>query len=247
MESIRVIKTATNYERYIRSFYIFDCMLSGMDLTHPFGTRFEFDQNGIFNVSSSDIEILNDLIDNKLHGTPYKRTYDPYILDTFNLFCFQKEEISIRFPVLDKDFSELSFLIAGDLINYVNTPNDKVDGAANLLKPHIFKILPNIKRVTIQTTSYNIRSEYAVYKFVWSSFLSFIESGKSSVIYQIRARRRRSEDGIYSGVTWLEDVDCNSSKWTIHRSKEYNPLDYQYAVDILRIVNNGSNTVELRK
>eukprot|EP01083_Nonionella_stella_P092956 260337_1 len=215
LESIIVIKTTINHQKYFRPFYMFDCMLSGMS-----AVNFDFDihrdpRQDIFNVSAWDIEVLNDLIYHKLHGRPHKRKHDPYVVDTFNVFCFKKEDIHISFHFLARYFPELSDLITHPIINYgENGSGEEVDDTSNLLKPHIFQILPNVKKVTIHTTysttSYAdpSRFEYPEYKFLWSSFLSFIESGRSSVTYRVLALRRRIGPCMYSGVTWLEGIDC---------------------------------------
>eukprot|EP01084_Bolivina_argentea_P265350 449753_1 len=114
VQSVSIISTSQNFQHFFHAFYIFDAMISGYDMVNEqLQDNFKFDSDTMRNMSkkeiiqqrrdvmlikikSSDIKILEILINNKLNKNTSNSKFDPYVLDTFDLFVKQKTEIKIN-------------------------------------------------------------------------------------------------------------------------------------------------------
>eukprot|EP01084_Bolivina_argentea_P157565 274553_1 len=235
MQSVCIIETQQNFEIFFHAFYLFDCMLSGINMNAA-------DIYGI-KVTSVDFEILSKLMSNKLGNTCFQ--FDPYITNSFEIFLNRKTEISIEMVWLDKYFKNLTNLIMNDVmsfdINFLHTElitqkdsiskskdfslfdlmmNSKTN--CNLLKQQTFQLFPNIKKVTLYTTC---GPQNSTYVFSLLSFLSVIESCKPSVkiitIKESGTQTRRNPFWLLEMFSLSIKQAYNKQNWeielTIHR------------------------------
>eukprot|EP01084_Bolivina_argentea_P208698 355709_1 len=93
IESVIIIETTQNFENYFHTFYLFDCMLSGH-------CGIEISGGDVFEISTSDINILESLISSKVNQT--ECSMDNYIIDVFDSFVNKKTHIKIHMHDLHK-------------------------------------------------------------------------------------------------------------------------------------------------
>eukprot|EP01084_Bolivina_argentea_P260831 440607_1 len=153
---------------------------------------------------------------------------DKYIIDTFDLFLLKKTEIVIDIHEIGTYFKELSDLIMYQTERYENEESNNNNSYLNTINPRIFPMFVNLNKVVINTTDSKGSCEY---RFSLLSFLSSIQSYKSSIKYVIKAKRnsqwnKEHKKWEYYGTTWLNDfVDeaikqrFNDEKWNIDISK----------------------------
>eukprot|EP01084_Bolivina_argentea_P068582 124827_1 len=169
VQSIHLVETRQDFQDFAHAFYVLDHMLSAVSV----GSR------GI-HIPASDINILRVLITNKLNALSQKQTIhiDRYIIDTFDLFLNSKSEILIDIPELHTHFRKLEHLI----LDFENSDDDNK-------KISFLSLFPNLLQVRINTA-------YTT-TFDFDSFLSYIESEKSSIQYIIKAGRREVRNPQY--------------------------------------------------
>eukprot|EP01084_Bolivina_argentea_P021973 40817_1 len=248
MESVVIIETQNNYQQYFHALHIFDAMLSGVE-------------GDIINVLSSDVQILNELINHKLNIERSKKI-PKYVCDTFDLFCHKKETIEITIRWL-KYFKQLSHLIMHSVVNEgpkrtnknyatIRYTNNSVlkHKYKNILKPDKFRIFKNLKTIIVNTTYGNILQieEYPVYKFSLLLFLSFIQTVKPMKCEVIARRMYEGCDensfSIFSHEkTWIQNAmspsikdTFNEHKWNIEIITRQHPICKQRNImDVLII------------
>ena len=98
-------------------------------------------------------KILDKLIKHRLkqnENENEQELFDPYIIDTFNLFCDHKKIISINYAMLTTQYQTLRDLIMFPVIANRSMSASKDDPLnINLFKPFLFKIFPNLKEITM--------------------------------------------------------------------------------------------------
>eukprot|EP01084_Bolivina_argentea_P208979 356090_1 len=168
LASIRIIETTENFEKYLNVFYAFDGMLSYM----PCVPNYYLD--------SSHFRILDRLISNKLNET-ITFQFHQYIVDIFDLFLLTKTQVTFHMSSIcdfDKKLKGFSGLFFDRLVKNENKEYVDIDQSSNILKGEILSIFPNLSLVYIVLSH--------AYKFHLSSFLSSINSCKSSIKFKIR-------------------------------------------------------------
>eukprot|EP01084_Bolivina_argentea_P268313 455686_1 len=221
MQSVRIIETAANFKKFMHAFFVFDCMLSGL-LSECYG--------GDLSATSKDVKILEKFTNNKLNGTPL--SFDKYIVDCFDLYCYKKEEITIAFEWVEKRWKKISHLFVNNVVNEGYTRDSQRDNIKievsekcrndpdkNTLKPTVFKIFPNLKKISLKTTSdvtFISDGTYPNYVFLWSSLLSFIQNGPDTILYKIYASdpdETLNSDLHSSGfVAWFHDTEAKETQ-----------------------------------
>eukprot|EP01084_Bolivina_argentea_P263105 445202_1 len=196
IESITIIETAENFGTFFHSLYIFDSMISAVDV-------------GAIAISSSDTSILETAIKKRLDKTSYYS--NEYIDNVFDSFLSKKTQIKINIHYLSAYFKELSHLIVHDVENKTTgyNANEKL---MNVLNVETLSIFPNLNQVIIETTSYNYdTSTYNEYKCNLLVLLSSIQSSRSTIMYIIK--------GSGYPTTWLEEIFSSSIQDTFRNSK----------------------------
>eukprot|EP01084_Bolivina_argentea_P088958 160612_1 len=253
IETIRIIESGNNYKNFVHAFNVFDQMISGVD-------RDEYDEMGI---TATDSKILDEMINNKLRIKREKDKVidDKYIIDTFDLFLNSKTQIKIKLEDLDKYYKEINHLIMHSLVDegidwrgYNVREERKINNNSdidlvNVLNAKMLVIFPNLNEIEIYTTygSDIYYPGYPLYRFSLSSFLSSIQSSKSSIKYIINANREWSgeeetDKTQYPEASWLNNIVTpsiekafNSKNWTITQSVDTDWRGQINACDILTI------------
>eukprot|EP01083_Nonionella_stella_P174930 607746_1 len=118
-------------------------MINGSD---PLGS-------GLETISKRNLDLLHSLIDCEC-GTKEQRM-EPYVMETFHLFCLKKTQIIINLCFMDLYFKTLSSLIMNDIerdtVEVTNWSNDA--SCNNLFKNIIFLLFRNLKEIIIYTTA----------------------------------------------------------------------------------------------
>ena len=106
IESIIIVKNNLNYCQMMRTFYLFDAMLSGVNVR---GVEIKEQR--------SDFELLSTLIRSKLNSPDMMPTeLDPYLMNQWDLFLQTKTTIHLKLKVLDKHFKGLSKLVMSNVV-----------------------------------------------------------------------------------------------------------------------------------
>eukprot|EP01084_Bolivina_argentea_P120619 213819_1 len=187
--SIIIINTAQNFKDFFHAFYLFDCMISAVDI---------WDSN--ISITEKDNKILTKIISSKTNQTVHG--FEKYIENVFDLFCYKKTYITVNFHLLSQYFQKLS-----GLIMYINTNNS----LCNILKYEIISMFPNLKTVTL-----NIGIGSNVYEFDILEFLSMIKCSKSTIMYIIEDKTKRWAK---KSVTSSVKAEYNDNKWDIKYQK----------------------------
>eukprot|EP01084_Bolivina_argentea_P102153 183054_1 len=127
VSTVRIIKTNTNYELFIKPLYYLDCMVNGT----------EMDPNDPPNITSKDHTILSRLIKHEITNQT-KNIYEEYVHNTFKVWCNQKTRIIIDLFYLHTSFFALKQLIISD---------------ENLINSDILKLFKNIDAIIIHSAS----------------------------------------------------------------------------------------------
>ena len=107
------METRQNFLRFIKPLYLFDCMLSGM----------EMNRNNKPEIESKDLVILDKLIKHKLFIGNFINKYPKYINTTFDAFANHKTQIVLNLHFLDVFFSKMVSLITTNKMLYVKMVN----------------------------------------------------------------------------------------------------------------------------
>ena len=181
--SIRNMDTKENFEQLFHSLFILDCMLNGQEL-------YKYD----IDILDSDILLLNKLAKYSMGQIVTVKTIHDYILNTFKLFTFNKNHITINLYHINDKFQPLSHLciesgLKKTKYNEINSVlSTKIDGRFNLISSNIFHLFPNIKTITIYTTNnYALGCNSYIFNFFY--FLETIILSLSWTQIKIKANR----------------------------------------------------------
>eukprot|EP01084_Bolivina_argentea_P092022 165602_1 len=181
IESILIIESGKNFEKYFHAFYLFDAMISGVNMSDlELGDSFRGYYESQMDIISSDIVILEKLISN--HN---KDKFDPYIENVWHLFLNMKTQIIINIVYLRRYFGDLVHLILHSKIESNSKDfiwdNDTID-AADKVKEKIFIIFPNLNLVAINS-DLNLQDQNESFWEIFDSKKWNIECGKKESYY----------------------------------------------------------------
>ena len=218
MVSVRIRSTNKNFENFVNSLCYFDIMLSGGDLKN-YG-----------NIGNKDVLLIDDLINNVI-GKPRIRKYDVYIYDTFKCFIVNKQKIILNLHALYEvktDNKMIDLIMYGleqhNMMSELNQPKrrDSNDGT-NLFISEIFKVLKNIKNITIQSTDVN-----GIYCYPFSLLLLLNASTLVEKVI-VKAVRYCGEDS-WLGLLWnsssLEIKQQYQRNYNITKKRIKSNIDY---------------------
>ena len=176
MASIRIMRGSLNYKDWMHALFMFDAMVSGVHLPTK--------------IKKKDIRALKALINGTHKGI------HQYIINCFWLYCQKKTKIVIRTQNQEtlEDLVMTQVPIEGTKYNeetkewqIVNNVDQK-NTTSIVPKSILFDLFPNLERMTIM----NIKDGKKFRRFPLSSFLPFIECGKSPFVYEIGAKFDKS-------------------------------------------------------
>ena len=149
------------FSDHFHALYLMDCMVNGSNMR---GSKVR--------IEKKDVSILKKLIQYKLREKQdEKMSFDPFIHDTFHLFCIKKKQIIINMNQLDWYFKEygLSQIIVG----HIEEDGDAKKKKQNIVNVNIFELFENAKKVIIYSTD---KRGMTSYSFSLKSFLTLINS-----------------------------------------------------------------------
>ncbi len=157
---ILIVRTAKNYEKMIRALYLFDAMISGVDMD---GCPLKEEQ--------SDFDLLSELIEFTVNERGGGVTdFDSYLKNEWKLFIQNRTEITLKLYYLKHEFQSLSKLV---MFNVMYNSNKTANGKDNVLRPEWISMFPSLHSVTIRTGG--------VYKFRLEALLESMQSISPSI------------------------------------------------------------------
>ena len=142
--SIVIVKNAKNYRKMMRALFLFDAMISGVELGEESKIKAE----------AADYELLRKLIDSELNGgIGAIAEFDEYVKREWKLFLQSKEDVELNYYDISKDFKILSKLVVYNLVEYKK--NGAAKGNDNIFKAEWISLCPAVKSVFINAWSFN--------------------------------------------------------------------------------------------
>ncbi|MCP4477426.1 MAG: hypothetical protein GY818_04980 [Planctomycetaceae bacterium] len=159
--SITIVRTAKTYQKMMRALFLFDAMISGVDLRESPITE-----------NAADYKLISDLMEWTLNGGDGgSMELDLYLKNEWNLFRRNREEIKLNLRLMNRRLKSLSKLVMFNVVeNYKKTAN----GMDNVLKPEWIPIFPSLNTVEIDTNG-------DAFKFRFEALLESMQSIPSSV------------------------------------------------------------------
>ena len=196
--SIVIVKNAKNYHKTVHALYVFDAMLSGVACS---GSETQ--------VTDADIELISALMDLRMKGDDgsYSK-YDSYVIDEWDLFLVNKEEIRLDTYSLGNYFKSMSRLFMYNVRIY-NGGND------NLVKPEWLWMFPALERVRI--TAMNTR------RFGLQALLETAQAAPTSLNEFVV----QDETGHWAQKALTDDVSdaYDANGWSIVYDEQYDWKD----------------------
>eukprot|EP01083_Nonionella_stella_P205330 747807_1 len=191
IESIILIKTCDNFQKYLKSLFYFDAMINGSD---PLGSGYDkMSPNDLSKVVSR----LRKLIDTECGSS--KHQIEEYIINTFHLFCLKKRQIIINLCFMDLYFKALyPFIMNSVQRGDTHWQNDM--STTNLFKPTIFALFHNVKEIIIYTTASMVDDAHA-YSFSLKSLFLLISEVSIKLKIKIYAKQKNTVQR-----SWLFDA-----------------------------------------
>ena len=134
--SIVIVRSARNYAKMMRALYLFDAMISAVDLDRcPIKEK------------QSDFDLLSSLFDWTLSGGDAASSeLDSYLKNEWNLFLQKREEIKLNIYWMKRYLQSLSKLI---MFNVVRNEYETAKDQDNVLKPEWLSMFPSLRTVDI--------------------------------------------------------------------------------------------------
>ena len=150
IEAITLIETCTKFELCNEALFVFDAMLNASDLE----IMDYQNQDGIIykKIDKRCKYILEKLIKIRLKQVEVQKTkMNPYIVETFDLFCDQREEIVLNNTIINNQYKVIENIIMYPLeskhtMSIVSHPNKS---NYNLFKPVAFDLFPNLSEINL--------------------------------------------------------------------------------------------------
>lgn len=221
LESVRIVKTKTNFERRFQPLFRFDCMVTGTFMQSK------------KRKTSKDAETIENLIKHKLKINGYKNEYDEYINLTFEAFTDHKTQIVINPVFMTHQFDDLYPLMMHKISTQtnkqieINTKNDtNALNPTNIFKPVLFRLFKNVTQIIINSTQLN-PDLYVQHSIDLLSLLRIIETAKISpkTIITIKATHEY-EVSIPEKVETMEQckIEYVSNSWISNTWRKHSEL-----------------------
>ncbi len=193
---ILIVRTAKNYRKMIRALYLFDAMVSGVDMR---GCPLREEQ--------SDFDLLSELIEFTVNERGGGVTdFDSYLKNEWKLFIQNRTEIKLHLHQLKIHFQSLSKLV---MFNVVDNEKKTANGKDNVLRPEWISMFPSLHSVTIRTG-------YDDYKFRLEALLESMQSISPSITVSVEDRG----EWIQSAMTDEVSAAFDAAGWSLEYDKE---------------------------
>jgi len=134
LETVRVVETQNNYQRFLRAFHLFDLMLSG----------------DCEKVTKTDVRIVRGAVSEYL-GIE-SNGYHSFVNDTFRHFCARKTQIVLNLVDMDKGVKNNDFVsLVMNEVKRRSWYSDVSDDSVNLCKPVLFELFENVQELVVNT------------------------------------------------------------------------------------------------
>ena len=195
VESVSVIQTRKNYQKYFRIFYAFDLMLSG---SYQTGLKLE--------IASQDEQRLKWFIHkavNEVAGSDCDGVHDEYVIDTFNAYITNKRNIVINFDLMEEYYSKSLYQ---EIVHYLEVKNfyrsykykEPEDTSMNMIRwKRLFALFSSLETLTIYTTNNDAVSSYP---FSLKQFPSIFAEFECIKVVEIKAVHFRGNN------SWIHDA-----------------------------------------
>ena len=172
--SIVIVRSARNYAKMMRALYLFDAMISAVDLKKcPIKEK------------QSDFDLLSSLFDWTLSGGDAASSeLDSYLKNEWNLFLQKREYITLNIYYMSLYFESLPKLIMFNVV--LPGWNGAAKDQDNVLKPEWLSMFPSLRTVDI-----NMRSDY---KFRLEALLETMPLISPSISIVVRGYARYESD-----------------------------------------------------
>ena len=142
IESIVIAKTAKNYAKTMKAFYLFDAMLSGVYFGYDCPMKEE----------QTDCDLIFNLMDwtKKSDGMDAVHL-DFYLQNEWKLFLQNKEEIMLDLPWIDNYYKLMSKCVFHNVVNVMAVNYGTASGKHNVLKSEWISMFPSLRIVKIWT------------------------------------------------------------------------------------------------
>eukprot|EP01084_Bolivina_argentea_P260797 440542_1 len=160
IESIFIMNCGKNYQVFVHSLYILDCMLNGRGMTNRDV------------ITNKDIKIIK-----KLMSGHHK--FDNYVVDTFKTYCNNKNRIYIDLHYLEMYFGKIHHLIMESVEKIPDSIIVDQDSNQNLFRTELLNTFNNVNGIMIQASVWNDS-----WPFSLISLLKIVD--KSSSLKEIR-------------------------------------------------------------
>ena len=165
-------------------------------------------------VEKTHIKIIHTLVRGKVDGKDVSNKYHAFVRDCFDLFVYKKEVVVLRIGYLER-FEGLQELVVAPetIVRHRDAYSD--DYAMTVLRPRVFAMFGNLKRVVVDT-----RGAYGYHSYIvsLSRFLEFIQSVaalvRKDVCYEIRACPDKG-----ASTTWIDDAFTDSVRDAFRRKR----------------------------
>ena len=137
--SIVIVRSARNYAKMMRALYLFDAMISAVNVNPDYCPIKE---------KQSDFDLLSSLFDWTLSGGDAASSeLDSYLKNEWNLFLQKREVIKLNIHEMNKHLQSLSKLIMFNVVKQGR--NGTAKDQHNVLKPEWLSMFPSLRTVDI--------------------------------------------------------------------------------------------------
>ena len=194
---IVIVRTAKNYQKMIRALYLFDAMISGVDM-----------QFCGLQEKDSDFVLISDLVNETLKGNDSGfNQFDLYLQNEWKLFLQNKKEVILDMSRIDCHFQTLSKVVLFKVVEYER--EDIPNGKDNVLKPEWLSMFPSLQTVTINTSFM-----FCSYKFGLRTFLeSLVMMPRALTLIVVDEYGYWAEDALNEDISAEFDAAGWNIKW----------------------------------
>ena len=137
--SIIIVRSAQNYQQMVQALFLFDAMISGIDL---WDCKVKPELADVMLICKLIVAEVNDAVDTITE-------FDKYLKNEWALFLQRKKEIVLEWCKMQRHLRLFSPLIAFDLVKCEK--NKPAEEKANVFKADWISIFPNVRTINIVT------------------------------------------------------------------------------------------------
>ena len=200
IEGIRIMDNSVNHQAFFHALWLFDVIISG-------SVSITMMKPG--DVTTSDVLILQMLINSITKSDSDKKHIDPFLSNCFHLYCLNKKKIVLKIQDIYRrihvdNHCKLPFLFH-EMVKSQKWPKEQKD---NLLDKEFLLLFSNVRSVEIDTSD-------RYHDFDHLSFLGVINNNSRDIHYVIKGTHFSDDEiKIYETKGWT--VNLGTSRVTIY-------------------------------